>query len=54
MTFIQGPETLSEINFFHGYGRDLQEARDWCLSYKLSNNINDMNQAWDLYAHVGE
>lgn len=34
------------------YGRDLVEAMEWCHRYKISGNIRDLNQAWDLYYHV--
>lgn len=49
----RGPETLREISFNQAFGRDLQEAQEWCRKYRRSNNINDLNQAWDLYYHVG-
>ncbi len=26
----KGPETISEISFHQAYGRDLQEAFEWC------------------------
>ncbi|KAJ3106200.1 phosphatidylinositol kinase- protein kinase tor1 [Phlyctochytrium planicorne] len=48
----RGPETLREISFNQAFGRDLQEALDWCKKYKRTQNINDLNQAWDLYYHV--
>ncbi|KAJ3103710.1 phosphatidylinositol kinase- protein kinase tor1 [Phlyctochytrium bullatum] len=48
----RGPETLREISFNQAFGRDLQEALDWCRKYKRTQNINDLNQAWDLYYHV--
>ncbi|EPZ33264.1 phosphatidylinositol kinase Tor2 [Rozella allomycis CSF55] len=48
----RGAETLREISFTQAYGRDLQEANDWCKKYKKSNNVNDLNMAWDLYYHV--
>ena len=38
--------------FSQAYGRDLQEAQEWCRKYTVSNNIKDLNQAWDLYYHV--
>ncbi|KAJ3294404.1 phosphatidylinositol kinase- protein kinase tor1 [Rhizoclosmatium sp. JEL0117] len=47
-----GPETLKEVSFYQAYGRDLLEAYDWCKSFKVSKNVNDMNQAWDLYYKV--
>ncbi|KAI6821042.1 TOR1 phosphatidylinositol 3-kinase [Hortaea werneckii] len=48
----KGPETLREISFIQSFGRDLAEARDWCEAYKSTNEIGDVNQAWDLYYGV--
>ncbi|KAI9050994.1 hypothetical protein LZ554_005104 [Drepanopeziza brunnea f. sp. 'monogermtubi'] len=48
----QGPETLREISFAQTFGRDLQEAREWCFTYRQSGDMGDINQAWDLYYHV--
>ncbi|KAF2398484.1 hypothetical protein EJ06DRAFT_583742 [Trichodelitschia bisporula] len=48
----KGPETLREISFIQSFGRELQEARDWCQTYKTSQEIGDLNQAWDLYYQV--
>ncbi|KAI6932107.1 TOR1 phosphatidylinositol 3-kinase, partial [Hortaea werneckii] len=48
----KGPETLREISFIQSFGRDLAEARDWCEAYKTTNEIGDVNQAWDLYYGV--
>ncbi|KAL1921057.1 uncharacterized protein VTP21DRAFT_11692 [Calcarisporiella thermophila] len=48
----RGPETLSEIAFSQSCGRDLQEAQDWCSRYKRTHDVNDLNQAWDLYYQV--
>jgi len=45
----RGPETLREISFNQAFGHDLQEAHEWCKKYKRSQNVNDLNQAWDLY-----
>ncbi|CAG2065047.1 unnamed protein product, partial [Timema podura] len=28
------------------------EAQEWCHRYKVSGNVRDLNQAWDLYYHV--
>jgi len=47
-----GPETLREISFIQSFGRDLQEARDWCNAFKASNDRGDLSQAWDLYYQV--
>uniref|UniRef100_H2Y9G5 Serine/threonine-protein kinase TOR n=1 Tax=Ciona savignyi TaxID=51511 RepID=H2Y9G5_CIOSA len=58
----RGPQTLKESpstilqptlkHFYQAYGRDLQEAQDWCRKFTQSSNIKDLNQAWDLYYHV--
>lgn len=48
----EGAETLREISFIQSFGRDLQEARDWCNAYKQSGDRADLNQAWDLYYNV--
>lgn len=48
----RGPQTLKETSFNQAYSRDLMEAQDWCQRYKVSGNMRDLNQAWDLYYHV--
>lgn len=48
----KGPETMREISFNQGFGRDLSEALDWCRKYSKTKDINDLNQAWDLYYTV--
>lgn len=48
----RGPETLRETSFTQAFGRDLQEARSWCQKYKRTQEVADLNQAWDLYYQV--
>ncbi|KAJ3311625.1 phosphatidylinositol kinase- protein kinase tor1 [Boothiomyces sp. JEL0838] len=48
----RGPETLREVSFNQTYGRDLADALDWCRNYQRTGNIDDLNQAWDLYYQV--
>lgn len=48
----QGPTTLKEIAFVQAYGRELDEAYDWCLKYRSSHKEAELHQAWDLYYHV--
>lgn len=48
----KGPETLREISFLQSFGRELQEAHDWCRQYRTSQDQGDLNQAWDLYYQV--
>lgn len=48
----QGPETLREITFQNSFGRDLNDAYEWVLNYKRTKDINNLNQAWDIYYNV--
>ncbi|KAK3682072.1 phosphatidylinositol 3-kinase tor2 [Podospora appendiculata] len=48
----RGPQTLREVSFAQTFGRDLSEAREWCRQYQESQDVNDLNQAWDLYYQV--
>eukprot|EP00742_Colponemidia_sp_Colp-10_P007030 GILJ01007544.1.p1 GENE.GILJ01007544.1~~GILJ01007544.1.p1 ORF type:complete len:2402 (-),score=355.14 GILJ01007544.1:281-6541(-) len=48
----QGPETLREVSFQQAFGRELQEALEWCKKFKRTGRESDLNQAWDLYYHV--
>ncbi|PHH75663.1 hypothetical protein CDD82_4330 [Ophiocordyceps australis] len=48
----RGPETLREISFAQAFGRDLKEAQEWCHQYQTTKDVNDLNQAWDLYYQV--
>ena len=48
----EGPQTLREISFIQSFGRDLKEAQNWCEAYKTTQEIGDLNQAWDLYYGV--
>jgi serine/threonine-protein kinase mTOR len=47
-----GAETLREISFIQSFGRELREAQDWCNSYRQTQDIADLNTAWDLYYQV--
>ncbi|KAL6080518.1 Serine/threonine-protein kinase tor1 [Balamuthia mandrillaris] len=48
----EGPQTSKEVSFQQAYGRDLQQALEFCQKYSRSGKIADLNQAWDLYYHV--
>ncbi|KAI4162793.1 MAG: hypothetical protein LQ342_003510 [Letrouitia transgressa] len=48
----RGADTLREISFVQAFGRDLHEARTWCHTYQQTNEVGDLNQAWDLYYGV--
>lgn len=43
---------MREISFNQAFGRDLIEARQWCNTYRTTNEVGDLNQAWDLYYSV--
>lgn len=47
-----GPETLREEGFVQAHGRDLQEAQEWCRRYQETRDMNNLNQAWELYYQV--
>lgn len=48
----KGPETLREVSFQTAFGRDLHEANTWIQSYKRTNDVAHLNQAWDMYYNV--
>ncbi|CAL1276558.1 unnamed protein product [Larinioides sclopetarius] len=48
----RGPITSKELSFSQAYGRELQEAQEWCKKYQRSGNVKDLTQAWDTYYHV--
>ncbi|CAO3650716.1 unnamed protein product [Cunninghamella blakesleeana] len=48
----RGPETMREESFVQAFGRDLQEAQEWCHRYQESKDFNNLNQAWELYYQV--
>ncbi|TGZ84962.1 FAT-domain-containing protein [Ascodesmis nigricans] len=48
----KGPETLREISFHQAFGRDLLDAKEWCMTFKRTREVGDLNQAWDLYYQV--
>lgn len=48
----RGPETMREESFVQAFGRDLQEAQEWCRRYQETKDLNNLNQAWELYYQV--
>lgn len=48
----KGAETLREVSFAQAFGRDLAEAKHYCMLYRQSQEIGELNQAWDLYYTV--
>lgn len=45
----RGAQTLKEMSFQQAYGRDLQQAHDWCKEYQKTGDTLLLTQAWDLY-----
>ena len=39
-------------HLFQAYGRDLGEAKDWCMNYQRTQNVRDLDRAWELYYNV--
>jgi len=35
----KGPQTLKETSFNQAYGRDLQDAQEWCGRYKVCSKL---------------
>jgi phosphatidylinositol kinase/protein kinase (PI-3 family) len=48
----RGPSTNKEIAFLQAYGRDLNEAREFCRKFTISNNVKDIDLAWEKYYSV--
>lgn len=45
----RGAQSLKEMSFQQAFGRDLQQAHDWCRQFQQTGNKNHITQAWDLY-----
>ena len=43
------PETMNEIAFYQGYASDLLDAYAWMQRFNETENIADINIAWDIY-----
>lgn len=48
----RGAQTLREVSFTQAFGRDLAEARQYCILYRETEELGDLNQAWELYYTV--
>lgn len=48
----QGPQTSRETAFLQVYGRDLREARDFCMRYRRYRDNGEMDKAWEVYYGV--
>jgi len=49
LVLSQGPETLRETSFVQSFGHDLQAAREHCRRFRMSGEVSELNQAWDIY-----
>lgn len=52
MMVKKGASTLRELSFIQSFGRDLDEALRWCTAWRTSDDIGDINSAWDVYYAV--
>ena len=48
----RGAYTNKETAFLQAYQRDLNEARTFCKNYLLTNNIREIDLAWEKYYSV--
>ncbi|KAL6229259.1 hypothetical protein BDW75DRAFT_235346 [Aspergillus navahoensis] len=48
----RGAKTLREVSFAQAFGRDLAEAKHFCILYRETEETGNLNQAWDLYYTV--
>ncbi|TMW66398.1 hypothetical protein Poli38472_004163 [Pythium oligandrum] len=44
--------TLREVAFYQAFARDLKYAKEWTDLYEETQNVDDLNQAWDIYYNV--
>ncbi|KAJ0392374.1 hypothetical protein P43SY_011878 [Pythium insidiosum] len=44
--------TLREVAFHQAFARDLRFAKEWTNLFEKTQNIDDLNQAWDIYYTV--
>ncbi|KAJ3396988.1 phosphatidylinositol kinase- protein kinase tor1 [Lobulomyces angularis] len=49
---LKKPETLQEISFSINYGIHLEQANDYCESYKIEKKEEDLVFAWNFYLQV--
>jgi len=48
----KGATTNKETAFLQAYGRDINEAREFCRRFMRSNNTRDIDLAWEKYYSV--
>lgn len=43
---------MNEIAFYQGYASDLLDACNWMQRYIETENVADINLAWDIYYSI--
>jgi FKBP12-rapamycin complex-associated protein len=46
------PQTITEVDFWQKYARQLSEGREWLRSYNSTKNVADLHSAWSIYHAV--
>ncbi|KAF8978704.1 phosphatidylinositol kinase- protein kinase tor1 [Entomortierella lignicola] len=49
---LKPPETHHEATFARAFGRELGEAYKFCKRFRTNRDMNELNQAWDIYYEV--
>ncbi|KAF9116461.1 phosphatidylinositol kinase- protein kinase tor1 [Mortierella sp. AM989] len=49
---LKHPETHHETSFAKAFGRELEEAFKCCTRFRQKRDVNELNQAWDIYLQV--
>ncbi|KAG0362437.1 phosphatidylinositol kinase- protein kinase tor1 [Gamsiella multidivaricata] len=49
---MKRPETLHEASFAKAFGDDLKEAYNCCTRFRQKRDVNELNDAWDIYLRV--
>ncbi|KAF9437779.1 phosphatidylinositol kinase- protein kinase tor1 [Entomortierella beljakovae] len=49
---LKRPETHHEASFAKAFGRELKEAYDCCARFRQKKDVNELNQAWDIYLQI--
>ena len=47
-----GISTLRDVSFRQSYGRQLNDALSWLLTFSSTNDIADLHQAWEIYQQI--
>lgn len=47
-----GISTLRDISFRQSYGRQLNDALIWLVTFSRTDNLADLHQAWEIYQQI--